>query len=89
MLRADKDYQSALVMDRKELAKMFLSLKALYTAHRQMGQKLSTEAEFTSYLILLKVRLASPVSQLDGQWSTTFWWKYGLVSWLPAVGVVL
>ena len=54
---ADKDYQSALVMDRKELAKMFLSLKALYTAHRQMGQKLSTEAEFTSYLVLLKVRL--------------------------------
>lgn len=51
----DKDYSAALVMDRKELAKMFVSLKALYTAHRQVGQKLPTEAEFTSYLILFKV----------------------------------
>lgn len=54
-ISADRDYSAALVMDRKELAKMFVSLKALYTAHRESGQNLSTEAEFTCYLILFKV----------------------------------
>jgi hypothetical protein len=53
-LYADRDYAAALVMDRKELAKMFVTLKNLYETHRKVGQKVASEGEFTSYLILFK-----------------------------------
>jgi hypothetical protein len=55
LLHADKEYAAALIMDKKELNKMFLTLKAIYAAHRENGSPLATEAEFTSYLILVKV----------------------------------
>jgi len=57
MMLADSDYSAPLGIDKNEISKMLKSLQQMYQEHRQAGDPIGTEAEFTSYVILLKVRI--------------------------------
>eukprot|EP00892_Ulva_mutabilis_P005341 jgi/Ulvmu1/3179/UM015_0220.1 len=50
----DSDYSAPLGIDKNEISKMLKSLQQMYQEHRQAGDPIGTEAEFSSYVILLK-----------------------------------
>lgn len=51
---AASDYSAPLGIDKNEISKMLKSLQQMYQEHRQAGDIVATEPEFTSYAILLK-----------------------------------
>lgn len=51
---AEPKYESALETDKTAIKKMLKFLQHMYEEHRQCGDLIGTEAEFTSYNILIQ-----------------------------------